>query len=85
MKKWENVYPWLYEDSKRGGAFCKLCEMYTRDDKSILHSTGGVFIRIPFNYYKKALRKDGRLTKHAQSASHIKSLEMEKLRLQAKE
>jgi len=69
-KKWENDFPWLYFDVQRNG-FCKLCEKHAVNDSVLLTSTRGVFIKTPFNSYKKALGKDGKLNKHNNSASHI--------------
>lgn len=80
-KKWENDFPWLYFDVQRNGAFCKLCEKRAVNDSVLLTSTGGVFIKTPFNNFKKALRKDGKLNKHNDSASHIRSIEQERLTL----
>ncbi|KAF0753047.1 zinc finger protein 862-like [Aphis craccivora] len=42
---------------------------------------GGVFIKTPLNNFKKALGKDGKLNKHNDSASHIRSIEQERLTL----
>ncbi|KAL4119988.1 hypothetical protein QTP88_012738 [Uroleucon formosanum] len=80
-KKWENDFPWLYFDVQRNGAFCKLCEKHAVNDSVLLKSTGGVFIKTPFNNFKKALGKDGKLNKHNDSASHIRSIEQERLTL----
>lgn len=66
---------------QRNGAFCKLCEKHAVNDSVLLTSTGGVFIKTPFNNFKKALGKDGKLNKHNDSASHIRSIEQERLTL----
>ncbi|CAI6357068.1 unnamed protein product [Macrosiphum euphorbiae] len=80
-KKWENDFPWLFFDVQRNGAFCKLCEKHAVNDSVLLTSTGGVFIKTPFNNFKKALGKYGKLNKYNDSASHIRSIEQERLTL----
>jgi len=74
-----NEFPWLYFDVQRNGAFCKLCEKHAVNDSVLLTSTGGVFIKSPFNNFKKALGKDGKLFKHNNSATHIRRIEQERL------
>lgn len=82
-KSWEKVYPWLYLDKSRNGAFCKLCERHASGDIATKQRTGGVFISIPFTNYRKATGKTGKLTKHASSQTHQRSVELENCRLQA--
>uniref|UniRef100_A0A2S2PJ55 Zinc finger protein n=1 Tax=Schizaphis graminum TaxID=13262 RepID=A0A2S2PJ55_SCHGA len=81
--KWEADYPWLYFDNQRFGAFCKLCEKHVINDSALFASSRGIFVKTPFQNYKNALGKDGKLNKHTYSASHIRSVELEKLALVA--
>jgi len=55
-----------------------LCEKHAVNDSVLLTNTGGVFIKLPFNNFKKALGKNGKLNKHNNSASHIRSIEQKK-------
>lgn len=80
---WESDYPWLYFDSHRDGAFCKLCEKHVFTNSASFDSSGGIFITKPFKNFKKALGREGKLSKHAYSVSHIRSVEQKKLSLVA--
>lgn len=82
-KQWEQKYSWLVYDTESGGAFCKLCQIFMKNEPKVLQKTGGVFITVPFKSFKKALGKDGKLQKHEHSSAHTISVEMENLRRQA--
>lgn len=81
-KSWLMQYEWLYVDETRGGAFCKYCEVFMKNDLNVLQKTGGVFISQPFTNYRKATGKTGKLEKHVNAEHHARSLSMEKMRLQ---
>ncbi|BFZ04961.1 hypothetical protein BsWGS_08000 [Bradybaena similaris] len=82
-KHWEEKYSWLEYSEGKGGAFCKLCKNYMKNDAKVLQKSGGTFITVPFTCFKKALGKDGKLEKHDHSSAHTVSVQMETLRMQA--
>jgi hypothetical protein len=73
------LYLWLYFDVQRNVAFCKLCKKHAVNNSVLLTNTGGIFIESLFNNFKKALEKNGKLNKHNNSASHIRSIKQERL------
>lgn len=82
-KNWEQKYSWLIYNEEKGGAFCKLCENFMKNDEKVLQKTGGVFITVPFTSFRKALGNNGKLEKHEHSSAHTVSVEMENLRRHA--
>ncbi|GLV40243.1 hypothetical protein CBL_07161 [Carabus blaptoides fortunei] len=82
-KNWEQKYTWLEYNEEKGGAFCKLCRNYKKNDANILQKTSGVFITEPFRSFRKALGKNGKLEKHEHSSAHTISVQMETVRRQA--
>lgn len=82
-KQWEQKYSWLSYSEEHGGAFCKLCQNFQKNDVNVLQKTGGVFITVPFTSFRKALGKDGKIEKHEHSSTHTSSVVMENMRRQA--
>ncbi|KAF5300621.1 hypothetical protein FQA39_LY11082 [Lamprigera yunnana] len=60
-----------------------LCQIFIKNEAKVLQMTGGVFITVPFQSFKQALAKKGKLQKHEHSSAHTISEELENLRRQA--
>ncbi|KAF5295072.1 hypothetical protein FQA39_LY13223 [Lamprigera yunnana] len=82
-KQWEQKNSWLVYEEEIGSAFCRLCQIFMKNEAKVLQKTGGVFLTVPFKSFKKTLGKNCKLQKHEHSSAHTISAEMENLRRQA--
>ena len=79
----EQKYNWLEYSDEKGGAFCRLCQNFMKNDAGVLQKTDGVFITVPFTLFEKALGKKGKLEIHEYSLAHTVSVQMEIFKNQA--
>lgn len=67
---WLKEYPWLvYSPSLRGG-LCKFCVLFSSNPDRYKQENLGMFVKKPFQNFKKAKGKDGYLHKHQRTSYH---------------